>query len=44
VLPEVIPCHWWERPLHNQMQIAIKRGLRRLPDVRVEPVPLHLQR
>ena len=44
VLPEVIPCHWWERPLHNQMQIAIKRGLRRLPDVRVEPVLVHLQR
>lgn len=42
VLPEVIPRHWWERPLHNQMQVAIKRGLRRDPDVRLDPVPTRL--
>ena len=44
VLPEVIPCHVWERPLHNQMQVAIKLGLRRLPDVRVKTVPTRLER
>jgi hypothetical protein len=43
VIPEVIPHHWWERPLHNQLQVAIKRGLRRVPDVRLDPVPTRLR-
>jgi len=44
VLPEVIPCHIWERPLHNQLALAIQLGLRRLPDVRVVTVPTRLER
>jgi amino acid transporter len=44
VLPEVNPRHVWERPLHNQMQVAIKLGLHSLPDVRVVSVPTRLER
>ena len=44
VLPEVIPRHFWERPLHNQMAFAIKLGVRRLPNIVVKTVPTHLER
>jgi amino acid transporter len=44
VLPEVIPRHFWERPLHNQMALVIKLGVRRLPNVVVKSVPTRLER
>ena len=44
VLPEVIPRHFWERPLHNQMAFAIRLGVRRLPDIVVKTVPTRLER
>ena len=42
VLPEVVPHHLWEQPLHNQMALAIKLALLGRPGVVVTSVPVRL--
>jgi hypothetical protein len=43
VIPEVVPHHLWEEPLHNQMALAIKLALLRRPGVVVTSVPVQLR-
>jgi hypothetical protein len=43
VIPEVVPHHLWEEPLHNQMGLAIKLALLRRPGVVVTSVPVQLR-
>jgi len=43
VLPEVVPHHLWEQPLHNQMATAIKLALLGRPGVVVTSVPVRLR-
>ena len=42
VLPEVVPAHWWEEPLHNQLELAISLALRGRSGVVVTSVPVRL--
>ena len=42
VLPEVIPHHLWEQPLHNQMGFAIKLALLGRPGVVVTSIPVRI--
>jgi len=42
VLPEVIPHHLWEQPLHNQLGFAIKLALLGHPGVVVTSVPVRV--
>lgn len=44
ILPEFIPAHWWERPLHNQTALRLKWALLFRPGVVVTDVPYHLPR
>ncbi|GAC1447036.1 MAG: hypothetical protein PVSMB4_01100 [Ktedonobacterales bacterium] len=44
VLPEFIPAHWWERPLHNQTALRLKWALLFRQGVVVTDVPYHLPR
>ncbi len=41
VLPEFVPAHWWERALHNQTALRLKRHLLYRPGVVVTNVPYH---
>jgi amino acid transporter len=44
MLPEVIPHHWYEEPLHNQLPIALKFALLFRPGVVVTSVPVRLRK
>ena len=43
LLPQVIPRHWWEEPLHNQFVVALQLALRHEEGVIVISVPVQLQ-
>jgi amino acid transporter len=43
VLPEFVPRHWWEYPLHNQSALRIKLRLFFRPNTVVIDVPYHLR-
>ena len=42
VLPEVVPSHWWQEPLHNQVDLVIRLALRGRPGIVVTSVPVRL--
>lgn len=42
VLPELVVCHPWHRPLHNRVALRLRRALRNRPGVVVTTVPFHL--
>ena len=44
VLPELVPAHWWEQPLHTQTALRIKAALLFRPGTVVISVPFHLER
>lgn len=44
VLPRIIPRHFWEEPLHNHMELAIRLALREHPGIIVATVPVKLRR
>jgi hypothetical protein len=41
VLPEFVPKHFWERFLHNQLSLRLKRALANRPNTVVVDVPFH---
>jgi len=41
VLPEFVPAHWWEHPLHGQTQLVLKAALLFRPGVVTVNVPFH---
>jgi amino acid transporter len=43
VLPEFVPKHFWQRFLHNQLPLRLKRALVNRPNTVVVEVPYHLQ-
>jgi hypothetical protein len=43
VLPELVPMHWWENALHNQVALRLKVALFTRPGTVVTSVPYHLQ-
>ena len=43
MLPEVVPRHWWQEPLHNQTGLALKVALLYEPGIVVTSVPTHLR-
>jgi hypothetical protein len=43
VLPELVPMHWWENALHNQVALRLKLALFTRPGTVVTSVPYHLQ-
>ena len=43
VLPEYVPCHWWEHLLHNQTALRIKAALLFRRGVITANVPYHLR-
>jgi len=44
VLPELVPAHWWEQPLHTQTALRMKAALLFRPGTVVISVPFHLER
>jgi hypothetical protein len=44
VLPEFVPAHWWEQPLHNQTALRLKAALLFRPGTVVINVPYHMHR
>jgi amino acid transporter len=44
VLPELVPAHWWEQPLHTQTALRLKAALLFRPGTVVISVPYHLER
>jgi hypothetical protein len=42
VLPELVPRHWWENALHNQIALRMKLALFTRPGTVVTSVPYHL--
>jgi amino acid transporter len=44
VVPEFVPRHWWEYPLHNQSALRLRLALRSRPKTVVIDVPFHLER
>jgi len=44
MVPEVIPHHWWEEPLHNQTALALELALRYRDGIVVTTVPVRLRR
>jgi amino acid transporter len=44
VLPEFIPKHFWQRFLHNQLSLRLKKALVNRPNTVVVDVPYHFQR
>jgi amino acid transporter len=44
VLPELVPAHWWEQPLHTQTALRLKAALLFRPGTVVTSVPYHLER
>ena len=43
VLPELVPAHWWEQPLHTQTALRLKAALLFRPGTVVISVPYHLR-
>jgi amino acid transporter len=43
VLPELVPAHWWEQPLHTQSALRLKAALLFRPGTVVTSVPFHLE-
>jgi hypothetical protein len=43
VLPEFVPKHFWQRFLHNQLSLRLKRALVNRPNTVLVDVPYHLQ-
>jgi hypothetical protein len=43
LLPEIVPLHWWENVLHNQIALRMKLALLTRPNTVVTSVPYHLQ-
>ena len=41
VLPEFIPKHFWQKPLHNQLSVRLKKALINRPNTVVIDVPYH---
>ncbi len=44
VLPEFVPKHFWQRFLHNQLPLRLKKALVNRPNTVLVDVPYHLQR
>jgi hypothetical protein len=44
MVPEVIPRHWWEEPLHNQSAFGLELALRYRDGIVVTTVPIRLHR
>jgi len=44
LLPSLRVRHWWERLLHNQTMLGLKRYLKGRGDLRVMEVPVDLGR
>jgi len=42
VLPEFVPKHFWQKPLHNQLSARLKKALINRPNTVVIDVPYHL--
>jgi amino acid transporter len=42
ILPEFVPRHWWQTPLHNQTALRLKAALLFRPNTVVIDVPYHL--
>jgi hypothetical protein len=42
VLPELVPKHWWEQVLHNQIALRMKLALLTRPGAVVTSMPYHL--
>ena len=43
VLPEFVPKHFWQRFLHNQLALRLKKALMDRANTVVAEVPYHLQ-
>jgi len=43
VLPEFVAKYFWQRPLHNQLSVRLKKALINRPNTVVIDVPYHLQ-
>jgi hypothetical protein len=43
VLPEFIPKHFWQRLLHNQLSLRLKKALVNRPNTVIVDVPYHLR-
>jgi amino acid transporter len=43
LLPELVPRHWWEEPLHNQFSVALQLALRHEKHVIIITVPVQLE-
>ena len=43
LLPELVPRHWWEEPLHNQFTVALQLALRHEEHVIIINVPVQLE-
>ncbi len=43
VIPEFLPAHWWEYPLHNQTALRLKAALLFRQGIAVVSVPYHLR-
>jgi hypothetical protein len=41
VLPEFVPKHFWQKPLHNQLSVRLKKALINRPNTVVVDVPYH---
>jgi len=41
VLPEFVPKHFWQKPLHNQLSVRLKKALINRPNTVVIDVPYH---
>ena len=44
VLPEFVPKHFWQKFLHNQLAVRLKKALVSRPNTVVVNVPYHLVR
>ena len=42
MIPDVVPAHWYDEPLHNQLGLAIAAALRARAGVAFTLVPVHL--
>jgi hypothetical protein len=42
VIPKVVVRHWWQRPLHNDIERPLHSSLVQVPGVIVASVPFHL--
>jgi hypothetical protein len=42
VMPELVVRHRWQRSLHDDTEIRLRRALRPLPQIIVTSVPFHV--